>query len=386
MAMRVVHIAGGLGLGGAETLLFRLVTHNSDVEHSVICLAGRDWYSERLEAAGVAVEHLNILSLRDLPSGLASVRRLLEKSRADVIQTWMYRANLLGAVAARVSKIPVVWSIHNSALPVGHSSRFAAIAGGISAGWLPSAVVNCSLRSTQLHRRLGYGQAPNVVIHNGFDPDSFYPDDPNRAVARGRLGVSDESFLIGTISRWHPRKDIPMLLRAVGIVARRRIPVRCILIGDGLNEDFAPLAAEIEQAGCAGSIQALGRRQDIVDLERAMDLHVLSSLSEAFPNVVAETMLCGTPNIVTDVGDSALMVGDSGWVVPVEAPDKIAEAIQEAYEEWKSRPDEWQKRCLRARALIADRFTFDKMVQAYERVWRTASSNKRHRSNGSDGE
>jgi len=101
-----------------------------------------------------------------------------------------------------------------------------------------------------------------------------------------------------------------------------------------------------------------------------MDLHVLASASEAFPNVIAETMLCGTPNVVTDVGDSAIIVGDSGWVVPPRDPHQLARAITAAYDEWEQHPTDWQQRRDTVRRRIADRFTMKKMADAYEAVWR----------------
>jgi glycosyltransferase involved in cell wall biosynthesis len=102
-----------------------------------------------------------------------------------------------------------------------------------------------------------------------------------------------------------------------------------------------------------------------------MDVHLLaSSGGEAFPNAVGETMLSGTPNIVTDVGDSALIVGDTGWVVPPSRPAAIATAIEHAWRERKERPVRWEERRLAARQRIIDNFTFDRMVAAYENVWR----------------
>ena len=81
-------------------------------------------------------------------------------------------------------------------------------------------------------------------------------------------------------------------------------------------------------------------------------------------------MLSGTPNLVTDVGDSALMVGETGWVVPTQDPDRLAEGMSEAHREWSRRKDGWQQRRVEARSRIVERFTFDRMIHAYEEVWK----------------
>ena len=102
-----------------------------------------------------------------------------------------------------------------------------------------------------------------------------------------------------------------------------------------------------------------------------------SSGSEAFPNVVAESMLCGTPDVVTEIGDSAIIVGDTGWVVPPRESAKLADAIDLAGRERSSTPGKWAQRRQAARQRIAEQFTFDRMADAYAQVWRTIAQ-KRH--------
>jgi glycosyltransferase involved in cell wall biosynthesis len=368
--LRVLHLVPGLALGGAETLLYALATRRSGIEHQVICLGRRDWYSDRLEEHGVKVEHLGIRSLASAASELAGLRALMRRARADVLQTWMYRANVVGGVIARTIPLPVAWSIHASSLaPLRFSSRMFGYAGGAIAPWVSDYVINCAASSAQVHQRLGYSRAPGAVIHNGYDIHAFAPDESAREATRRSLGLPDDSFLIGSISRWDPYKDIPTLLAAIGMLGRD-IPLRCMLIGGGLDSTNRKLAEALDGAGCGIAAIPLGRRADLSDLARAMDLHVLSSASEAFPNVVCETMLSGTPNAVTDVGDTRLIVGDTGWLVPPHDPEALAAAIRQAWLERSTRPDEWERRRAAARERIAKRFTFERMAQAYEEVWR----------------
>jgi glycosyltransferase involved in cell wall biosynthesis len=112
-------------------------------------------------------------------------------------------------------------------------------------------------------------------------------------------------------------------------------------------------------------------------LGRALDLHVLSSASEAFPNAVAETMLSGTPNAVTDVGDSGLMVGGTGWVVPPRDPEKLAGAIVAAYREWSDRPADWRRRQTEARNRIAENFSLERMAEQYESIWQQVAAKRK---------
>lgn len=371
--MRVLHVIGGLELGGAETLLYRLATHPTpEVEHEVICLGKRDWYSPRLEKHGVVVHHLGMTSAASTLGGLKRLRQLIRDRRPDVIQSWMYFANVLSGLVARGTGIPVVWGIHGSTLEhLGAPSHFCARAGGRFSPRLSAYVINCSERSAGLHAKLGYSAVPNSVIPNGYDPLAFHPDERAREAARQSLDLDESTFVIGSLARWHSQKDIPNLLRAVRLAVNRGVSLRCLLIGRGLDADNPELAAEIRKNDCGDLILPLGGRADVPDLARALDLHVLSSSGgEAFPNVVAETMLSGTPNAVTDVGDSALMVDKTGWVVPRADPVAMADAIELAFHEWRDRPADWGDRRVAARHCIVERFTFERMVDAYRDVWR----------------
>jgi glycosyltransferase involved in cell wall biosynthesis len=368
---KVLHVIGGLQLGGAETLLYRLSSAPSDgFVHEVVCLGERAWYSGALEENGVAVHHLGMTSAASTARAVARLRSLLRTSRADVVHSWMYLANVLSSLAARGTSVPVVWSIHASTFEhLGLASRLCAHVGGRSARQLASFVVNCSGRSAERHASFGYGAVPNRVIHNGYDASAFFPDGDKRAAARAALGLEEGAFAVGSVSRWHSEKDVGCLIEAVALARSGCPDLKCLLIGPGLEPANLELAAAIRSRGIEADVIPLGSRTDVPHLLRALDLHVLSSRSEAFPNVVAESMLSGVPNVVTDVGDSALMVGETGWVVPPSRPELLSSAIASAFTEWSDHKQDWVTRQRSARTRIAEQFTFGRMVAAYEEVW-----------------
>jgi len=372
--LRVLHVIGGLQSGGAEALLYRLVTRQSQIHHEIIALAGPDWYSPFLEERRITVHHLNIDSPYSALRALPKLKRLIELSGADVVQSWMYSSNLLAGLFARPLGLPVVWGIHSSTLEgTGLASRVAAKLGGRLATELTDFVINCSGRSARLHSSMGYGRVRGAVIHNGYDPSVYFPDEQLRTQTRRELGIPKGSFLIGTIGRWSDQKDHANLISAMAIARKRGVPFRCLLIGRGLTELNSDLISALDRSGCRESVILLGERADVPNLARALDLHVLSSRVEAFPNAVAESMLSGTPNVVTDVGDAQVMVGDTGWVVEPRNPEALAEGIATAFEEYRSDQDRWQQRRTAARKQIADRFTLEAMAASYEEVWhRTA--------------
>lgn len=377
-SFKVLHVIGGVGPGGAETMMYRLILAAPHVLHEVICLGGRDWYSRGLEERGIRVTYLQMTNMISAIWGVFTLTRRARRSGADVIQGWMYRSNVLAAIAAWGSGIPVVWGIHNSSLePIGLAGRIWVYVSGILAGVLPSFIINCSRRSADLHARLGFSRAVSQVIPNGYDPSVFSPESDAAKRIRHSLGVGEGEFLVGSIARWHVQKDIPTLLRAVRGAHEQGVPIRCLLIGHRLDRGNPDLLKLIAAERCEDIAIALGRRHDVADLARALDVHILASCGgEAFPNSVAETMLCGTPNIVTDVGDSGFMVGETGWVVVARQPEAITQAILSAFEERTRVPRRW--RCLQeaSRSRIAEHFSLRRMAEAYERVWRSVAKNR----------
>ena len=369
--LRVLHVINTLAVGGAETLLYRLVTTDPFNEHVVVSLGSPAAYSARLQERGILVHHLRVDSPGAAARGALRLNAIVRKSDADVVQCWMYRSNVFGGLIGKAAGKPVVWGVHNASLkPLSRSSRNLVLLSGMLARRTPDFVINCSARSAELHQTLGYRPEKAEVIYNGYDPEAFFPDEGRRSSTREALGISGDEFAIGCIARWDPLKDIPNLLAALRAVHDRGIRFRSYLIGHRLVADNAHLAAEISRLGCSDFVVPLGPRNDVQDLARALDLHVLASRTEAFPNVVAETMLSGTPNVVTDVGDAAAMVGSSGWVVLPRDPGRLAEAIVAAYSEWEGARSAWAARREEARRQIAENFSHERMAAAYERVWR----------------
>jgi glycosyltransferase involved in cell wall biosynthesis len=125
----------------------------------------------------------------------------------------------------------------------------------------------------------------------------------------------------------------------------------------------------VDKNGLNESVHLLGRRNDINDVMNGIDLFVLSSLSEAFPNVLNEAMLCGTPCVTTDVGDAAFIVKDTGWVVPSRDSKLLANAISQASQEKNLNKTCWLDKKDACRQRIINNFSLEKMVKNYQKVW-----------------
>ena len=176
------------------------------------------------------------------------------------------------------------------------------------------------------------------------------------------------------VGRWDPQKDHANLIAALSQLDSRNVPDwRCVLIGPNMTNANVSLVALLDQCNVHDHFLLLGSRSDIPAVMNALDLHVLSSVGEAFPNVVAEAMECGTPCVVTDVGDAGLIVGPTGWVVPHSDSAAFAGAVQEATVELANTA-KWGNRKLACRSRIRDNFSLERMLISYRRVWAEAAN------------
>ena len=142
----------------------------------------------------------------------------------------------------------------------------------------------------------------------------------------------------------------------------------CILVGSNIHNNNIRLVSEIKRLKLSKYIKLLGQNDNILQVMNGIDIYVQSSsYGEGFPNVVAESMACGTPCIVTDVGDASFIVGKTGWVVPPNSPNKLAQAIEKALCEIGTK--KWNKRCNKARLRMRDNFDISKMLKSYNKLW-----------------
>jgi glycosyltransferase involved in cell wall biosynthesis len=370
--MNILHIITGLNDGGAEAVLYRLIKACKEHHHSVVSLMDTGKYGTRLEKIGVPVVCLNMPRGRVTITGLRTLWRVLTQKEHDIVQTWMYHADFLGGVLARLAGVHrIFWGIHNSALEPDNSKYktigIARVNGWLSR-WIPTAIVCCAERARETHRALGYASEKLIVIPNGYDLSSFKPDNAARMRLRTEWGVTDGMSLLGMVGRFHPVKDYENLLRAIVQLKQAKKAFRLVLVGKRLDATNPKLVSWIKQYSLCEDILLLGQRDDVPDVMNALDIHVLSSTSEAFPNVLAEAMACGTPCVTTGVGDASLIVGDTGWVVPPRNSQALAGAIRDALEQFKN-VKAWQARKAAARKRIGCYFSTETMVEAYKQLW-----------------
>ena len=319
--MKLVLIITGLSTGGAEIMLLKLLQNmnRSRFKPTVISLTSMGEIGPRIENLGIPVHVLGMKPGSPSPIKFMQLVRLLRSSKPDVVHTWMYHADLLGGLAARMSGIKsIAWGIRHSNLSREHNKRTTLLVMKICAhisDWLPRRILTCSEKAQNIHAEEGYCAEKMVLIPNGFDLSRFQLDEGARDTVRAELGVGTNTLLVGMIARDDPQKNHSGFIDAAAIVHKALPQIHFVLAGAGIDRSNNALMSLINRAGLSEHVHLLARRDDIPRLMASFDLLASSSLGEAFPNVLGEAMACGVPCVVTDVGDSAEIVGDAGRVV-----------------------------------------------------------------------
>ncbi len=323
MAVKIFHVIVDLDVGGAETMLKRLIESNSTSIPGtvVVSLTTSGVIGESLSACGVRVHTLGLRSAFDIPLALWQLVRLIRANRPDIVQTWMYHADLLGGVAARFAGVKnIIWGVRTTEINevrFGTTNLVRKVCAWLSNS-VPRFIVCAAEASRKSHVAFGYDARRMIVIPNGFDLARFVNNSWERFASRDKFGFGEHEVVVGFLGRFHADKDQASFIRAAGMVASHHPSSRFLMIGRDLVAANVQLENWIKATGYAERFVLLGERSDVPACLAAMDIFCLSSRTEGFPNVVGEAMAMGLPCVVTDVGDAAMLVSDTGLVVPKE--------------------------------------------------------------------
>ncbi len=314
---KIVHIITGLGSGGAEHMLYKLLKYSDRKKyyHEVISLMDDGVYGKKIEDLGIKVYCLN-LNKKNVLSSILRVRRICKNF--DIVDTWLYHADIFGFLIAKVLlRKKLIWNIRHSNLDKDANKPLTLKIVKINS--VLSKYVNLitynSNRALENHIKIGYTNNSSVTIPNGFELDKFKFSLDDRCRTRQELALKEEDKVIITVGRWDIQKDYYTLLKALNELKKQNVKFKMIMVGTNLDYENDELVTLIDSYNLKDNVILLGRRNDIPALLSAADVYVSSSLGESFSNAIGEAMACELPCIVTDVGDSKLMVGDTGRVV-----------------------------------------------------------------------
>ena len=379
--MKIVYAIVGLTTGGAEIMLNRILSKINRDRFSpyVVCLMDRGTLGDRIEALGIPVYTLGMKTAGvPTPNVIWKLVNIIREIKPDLIQGWMYHGNLAAQFASLLlgKQIPVFWTIQGTVYSLKLEKKMTAAIIKLSAylSRFTSKVIHVSQVGKIQHEALGYDKKNGCVIFNTVDTSLFVPSEAARADIRAELGLPENAFLIGLVCRYHPMKDHANFLQAAALLLQEYPDIHFALVGTGVVKENESLYQTIEQLGISHRTHLLGERSDMPRITAALDVaSSASAYGEGCPLIVGEAMSCGVPCTVTDVGDSGLIVGNTGWVVPPKNPEALAKAWQESIELGAEGREALAKA---ARTRVIECFSLDSVVASYERLYESAMTQR----------
>jgi glycosyltransferase involved in cell wall biosynthesis len=320
----ILHLITGLEVGGAERMLAHIASCSDRhrFRSVVVSMTGPGRMGSLIEAEGITVRSLGLRRGAPDPRGILRLLRTLREFRPDILQTWLYHADLLGVIAKQLGPTTrLVWNVRCTEME--GTAGLTRLLAWCSA--IPDAVIVNSHAGQRYHETLGYRPLCWALIPNGFDTQRFRPDAETRRRVRTELSIPEGAIALLLPARYDPMKDHGNFLSAAKRLADRQPDAQFALAGAGIEPGNCALAEAIATHGLGDQIRLLGERPDMEAIYPAFDIVTLSSaFGEGFPNVLGEAMACGVPCVATDVGDAAAIIGECGIVVRPREPEALA--------------------------------------------------------------
>lgn len=374
MKKKITHIIIGLNVGGAELMLQRLVFNSSkkgQFEHLVISLTDLGVIGPKLQQEGIKVFTLNIHSLATMPLGLIKLRKLLKEIKPDVVQTWMYHADLLGGMVAKSLGIDnIIWGVRRSQPYDKHSNMktlFRKVCASTST-YIPSKIVCVAHMAKKNHALFGYNLDKMIVIPNGFDLSYFYPDRKKKYILRSSLNIEDNDLLIGNIGRFTPEKNHINFIKACITLMNKGYVFKVLFAGRDINLSNPKISKLLLNSEFRSNFIFLGEISDTSYFYNAIDIFCLCSYTEGFPNVLGEAMATGNVCLSTDAGDAKLILNNYGFNIEGSDSHNIASSIEENI--FNTSKAELQDIGLKARNSIQERYAIEGVVSAFEELYK----------------
>ena len=365
--IKLVHVITGLNSGGAEVMLYKLlsVMDKNLFDLHVISMLDEGVFGPKITALNIPVYCLNMkkYGLSSLGS-LLKYRILIRKIKPDIVQGWMPHGNLY-ATLAKLSyfKAKIVFNIRQSLVNYKDklSTHVIIKLNALFSRWVV-AVVNNSNISQQQHAVIGFSKKNALYIANGFDVDVFKPDADLYKSVRKFYGLNQQVKIIGNLARFHPVKNHFGLLEILQkIHSECAQPIVFMLGGAGVDSENAELTKKVRELGLQKNCILLGAVES-KSVMPAFDLYISSSWGEGFPNVIGEAMACGVPCVTTDVGDCKLIMGGFGGVAAAGDYDSLAKKSILYLD-----TSELAKKQIRQH--IIDNYTIGKIAAQYESLY-----------------
>jgi glycosyltransferase involved in cell wall biosynthesis len=296
--------------------------------------------------------------------------KIFREFKPTIIQSWMYHANFYSIFLKLFlnKKTKIYWILTNSSLaPSRTGTKIIAYFLVPLSYFIPKKIIVNGNANLQFHQRIGFANK-FINISNGYDFKEFNSKSIKKESDRKELQISSNTIVIGMIARFDRYKDHDTFLEAINLIMKNEKNLLFLLVGKNCTSENNELMYKIKKLKISNHVKLLGYKKNINQIYSVLDLNILASNSESFPNVIAEGMLHGIPSIVSDVGEVKKIVGSTGWIMEKNDPNLLYLYLKKVLKELKNH-SKWSERKKMCTDQIIQNYSIEKMVKEYHNVW-----------------
>ena len=367
--MSILHIITSTDVGGSERMLQKLILNSRNKgNHSILSLKPIGAIGQELIDAGVNVYSLDINKLHSILHSWKMISKIIRIEKVELIQTWLYHADLFGSVIGLFFRLPVVWNIRQTKFDNNDPivTKIIMKLCAVLSYFIPVKIICAANASALQHKKYGYKYLKMHVISNGFlDNIGMVPPQAILEL-KEKLKLSQSDLVIGAVGRYHPIKDYDTFLNASKDLAIIYPQAKFLLVGRDLDYNNIELCNKIRSLNIQDKVILVGEQIDINPYLLSMDAFCLTSISEGFPNVLAEAMIMAIPSFSTKCGDAQIILNDSNFLVEIGDYKTLAASLIKFF---NLNNDDRAEIGKQQRAIVLKNYSIAKIVDQYWEVY-----------------
>ena len=379
--MRIIHIINSLRKGGAEGNLYRLCKfqkkkYKDKIDIIIITLIKNGYYENELKKKGIKVFSLDLDRANKFLyyiKKILKLRKFINNQCPDIIQSWMYHSNFITLFIPRIFYGKLFWNIRHSELKAEFSKRttiFISIICGLFSKFMPTKIIYCSEKSINFHENHHfYSKIKSSLVYNGYSDKIYYPSKRLRSNFRIKNLIKKSDIIIGFAGRYSKQKNIFSMLYAFSKITKNYNNIYLYMVGRDISSKNKDLITDVNNLNIKNKVKFLNEQKNLLEFYNGIDFLLLTSHSESFPNVVAESMLCSTPVLSSNAGCAKKIINNNRFVMSNNDYSSIIKNLNKTIKIFKFKRKEWNIVKKNCRLQIKKNFLIQNMANAYMKNW-----------------
>lgn len=379
--MKIIHIINSLKKGGAEGNLYRLCKfqkkkYKNKIDIIIVTLIKNGFYENELKKKDIKIFSLDLNRKNKFFyyfKKILKLRKFIKNQCPDIIQSWMYHSNFITLFIPKNFYEKLFWNVRHSELNAQFSKRTTiciSIICGLFSKFLPTKIIYCSKKSVDFHENHHfYSKNKSSLVYNGYSDNVYYPLKKIRSNFRTKNLIKKSDIIIGYAGRYSKQKNIFSMLNAFSKITKNYNNIYLYMVGRSISSKNKELITYVKNLNIKDKVYFLNEQKNLLEFYNGIDFLLLTSHSESFPNVVAESMLCSTPVLSSNAGCAKKIINNNGFIMFNNDSSSIFRSLNKTIYIFRYKKKEWTSLKKNCRLQIKKNFSIQNMANTYMKNW-----------------